>query len=49
MNSSLKAYLRYSLGIKTWLNIDGQEIDSRALKETSAQWLNYNINNKQKN
>ena len=33
-------------GIQTQLNIDEQELDSFAFKETSAQWLEYNINKK---
>ena len=33
-------------GIQTLLNIDEKELDSHAFKETCAQWLDYNINNK---
>ena len=31
--------------IQTYLNIDELELDGCAFLETSAQWLDYNINN----
>ena len=33
------------IGIQTILNLGEKELDSRAFIETSAQWLDYNINN----
>ena len=32
--------------LKTELRIHEQELDSHVFKETGAQWLDYNINNK---
>ena len=43
---TLKVHHKIINGIQTQLNIDEYKLDSCAINETSAQWLEYNIKNK---